>query len=152
MVAAFVVTSYDDVHAVCTAAGENRAIELLTPPDAASVHGPAYWYAVERLAYQSFPHVSFRLILDCGGKAGLAMQAMDLGLRHIIYDGGMLSAPALSGMARHYGAELHTRPPHIHSFPAGLMSPRKLALAQSWLAAVDSFSYQAHPTENPHAY
>jgi very-short-patch-repair endonuclease len=134
MTPALEVADFEDICAALDAASRRGlALQLVSPVAGACYLGAAYWQAMESLAREAFPSQTFRLLVDCGDESGTALQAMALGLKHVVFDLAAPALPALTSIAHAYGAQLLPRPSHMHAFPAGLSRERKMTLAQSWL-------------------
>ena len=64
-------------------------VELWSPENAAEIHGVMWFVMLQRAVATSFPERRIDLVLDCGARCDLAIEAMRLGLRKVA-----LRAPA----------------------------------------------------------
>lgn len=112
-----------------TARQHHVAPFLLTMPDAASIHGGAYFAALESQLRNEFPDVDFTMIVDAGDAAGRALQALDAGVRHI----ALTETPAdsaIQNIAATHNATLY--PPQTVFFTADSLYALKAGLPAWW--------------------
>jgi hypothetical protein len=64
-------------------------VELWSPENAAEIHGVMWFAMLQRALRLAFPERQPELVLDCGARGDLAVEAMRLGLRKVA-----LRAPA----------------------------------------------------------
>ena len=113
---ALVVHTLDHIRlALRTASDAGRPLTLITPPNAASYAGPAFYRnLLERarhLESLTDEAVHVRLILDCGDDAGLALFALDMGWQVLVLGGHRGARRRVRNIARQHGAEvLASRP------------------------------------------
>jgi len=102
--AAFVVHSLEHLRAaLATGAATGRPIVALSGPGASAYAGPGWFAALAAAGAAEFPNVQLTAILDCSDRAGDALAALGLGLRHLIFTGHPDAARRLSGIAAGYG-------------------------------------------------
>jgi hypothetical protein len=58
-------------------------LELWSPDNAAEIHGVQWFCTLQRALRTIAPDREPRLVLDCGGRADLAAEALRLGLKHV---------------------------------------------------------------------
>lgn len=143
------VENYEEVELILRIA---PAVTLVTPPQSACILGARYWKALEDLAGKQFNSAHFTLMVDCGSQAGTVMQALSMGLKHLICD---VAPPALTGlqhMAALSGAKLETRPHNVLHFPACMAYIHKQRLTEEWFSSSQSPDSTPHSTEISYAY
>jgi hypothetical protein len=102
-----VVANLDEARAAIAAArSRGVAVELESPPDAASVYGVLWFAEMNRLLAAEFSDDAFTLNLDCGDRADLAHAALAEGLKRIRFHGHAHATSALRDIAKQVGAEV----------------------------------------------
>jgi len=110
--AAFVVHSLAHLRAALAAgAASGRPVVALSAPGASAFAGPAWFAAMVKAARDEFPEASFTPVIDCGDRAGDVLNALDLGLRHVIFTGSSEAAARLEAIAAGIGATVTNRRP-----------------------------------------
>ncbi len=105
-----------------------RPALLLSPPEAVTVLGPAWWVAMVAAAREDGGAAPD--MLDCGSLAGRAQEALALGAGGIVFSGEAGQAAALASIAAARGALfLRFPPPALDMGAYG--AERRLA---QWLA------------------
>ncbi|WP_231854193.1 hypothetical protein [Gluconacetobacter diazotrophicus] len=107
----FTVASAAQIRAVLAAlragGGEDAASwALLSPPDAGCFMGPAWWRALLAETGAGLP-----AYLDCGASAGRAVEALGLGLRHIVLHASCPQGDTVRLLAASLGATCLDRRP-----------------------------------------
>ena len=92
--------------AIAAARSCGVAVELESPPDAASVYGVLWFAEMNRLLAAEFPNDPFTLNLDCGDRADLAHAALVEGIKRIRFSGHADARHALRDIAAQLGAEV----------------------------------------------
>lgn len=106
-----IIASLPEARAALEAARSSGvAVELESPPDAASIYGVLWFAELNRALLAEFPGQPFTLTLDCGDRADLAHFALVEGIRRIRFGGHPEAARALHDVALQVGAELTTTP------------------------------------------
>ncbi len=106
-----VIASLAEARAALEAARSSGvAVELESPPDAASIYGVLWFAELNRTLNAEFASVPFSLTLDCGDRADLAHAALTEGIKRIRFNGHAEAAKALQDIARQVGAELVASP------------------------------------------
>ena len=106
--APIVIASLPEARAALAAAGSSGfssgvAVELESPPDAASIYGVLWFAELNRALKAEFPDIRFSLTLDCGERADLAHAALVEGIKRIRFSGHPEAATALSDIAEQLG-------------------------------------------------
>ena len=102
--ALIVITSLPEARAALAAARPGGvAVELESPPDAASIYGVLWFAELNRALLAEFPDIPFSLMLDCGERADLAHAALVEGIRRIRFSGHPDAAKALGDIAEQLG-------------------------------------------------
>ena len=100
-----VVTNLGEARAALEAARSGGvAVELESPPDAASVYGVLWFAELHRALRAEFPGGAFTLTLDCGDRADLAHAALGEGIRRIRFNGHADALRALRDIAAQTGS------------------------------------------------
>ncbi|MCZ6522612.1 MAG: hypothetical protein O7A68_01935 [Alphaproteobacteria bacterium] len=100
--------------ALAAAAECGRPVTLRTAPGAAAYAGPAYLKRVADSALGARPGSGSEAVIDCGGEAGVALTALRLGWRRLLFDGHREAGAKLADMAAQLGAEVtRARPPGL---------------------------------------
>jgi acyl-CoA reductase-like NAD-dependent aldehyde dehydrogenase len=107
---AVIVRGLDQAEAALRAAG-SAPLLLLSPPEAARLLGPAWWVAMLSAARASVPGAAARGVLDCGGSAGTAQEALASGVDGILFTGGVAAARRLASISALAGALFLTARP-----------------------------------------
>ena len=103
---ATVIASLPEARAALAAARSSGvAVELESPPDAASIYGVLWFAELNRLLLAEFPGTPFSLTVDCGNRADLAHAALVEGIKRIRFSGHPEAAKALRDIARQLNAE-----------------------------------------------
>ena len=85
-------------------------LTLMSPPEAAASLGAKGFVGMVKAAAAKFPNVKYTAILDCGDQAGLAMNALRLGVKDICVDLPTEVRAKIEDMATQCGARVHKRP------------------------------------------
>jgi hypothetical protein len=148
--AAFVVHSITHLRAALAAgAACRRPIIALSAPAASGYAGAAWFAAMVDAAKAEFPDVPFTPVIDCGDRAGDALAALELGLRHLIFTGHPDAAARLAAIAAEAGAVLLDRRPAALDL-LDLRDPRHAA--QKWcerLPASNRSVIESQPKQSP---
>ena len=108
----FVVHSLEHLRTVLEVASEaGFPVVALSGPGASAYAGPSWFAALVAAGAADFPNVPLTAMLDCGDRAGDALVALGLGLRHLIFTGTAGAAARLSRIAAEQGAFIHDRRP-----------------------------------------
>ena len=91
-----------------TAKSSGVAVELESPPEAATIYGVLWFAELNRALLAEFPGQPFTLTLDCGDRADLAHAALVEGIKCIRFGGHPEAEKALRDIALQLGAELAT--------------------------------------------
>jgi hypothetical protein len=127
---AVIVRGLEHAVAVLRAAGAAPVL-LLSPPEAARLLGPASWVEMLAAARARVPGTAATGVLDCGGSAGTAQEALAAAADGILFVGGGVQADRLASIAARAGALfLRARPEALDLGSYG--AERKLPL---WLGA-----------------
>jgi hypothetical protein len=103
--AAVVIASLPEARAALEAARSSGvAVELESPPDAASIYGVLWFAELNRALQAEFPGLPFSLTLDCGSRGDLAHAALVEGIRRIRFGGHPDAMRALESIAAQLGA------------------------------------------------
>lgn len=110
--AAVIVHDLTHARAALAAAAETDAeIQLLTPVGGAHYAGPAYYAEVARLAAAERPDARFRILLDCGDDAALALSALGAGWRALVLRRSGSVWAKVADVAARLDATVRRRPP-----------------------------------------
>jgi len=105
--AAVVIASLPEARAALAAArSSGGAVELESPPDAASIYGVLWFAELNRALLAEFPGVVYSLTLDCGERADLAHAALVEGITRVRFRGHPEAMKALRDIAEQAGARL----------------------------------------------
>jgi hypothetical protein len=99
-----VIQNLAEARAALERAG-GRAVELWSPPDGASIQG-VLWFVALRDALRAEGHEA-RLVLDCGSRADLAIEAMRAGLHDIAFKGSSAASVKVADIAQQLGSRVH---------------------------------------------
>jgi fructose/tagatose bisphosphate aldolase len=100
--------------ALAAAAECGRPVTLRTAPGAAAYAGPAYLKRVVETAIAEHPGAGSDAVIDCGDDPGVALTALRLGWRRLLFDGHRETGAKLADMAAQLGAEVtRARPPGL---------------------------------------
>lgn len=103
--ATFIVHSLEHLRAALAAgAATGQPIVALSGPGASAYAGPGWFAALAAAGTAAFPNVELTTILDCGDRAGDAVAALNLGLKHLIFTGHPEAAARLSRIGAGLGA------------------------------------------------
>lgn len=109
-----VIVAHSLAHAVAAlraAAEADRAMVILSAPDAEISVGPGWWHALIEKAREAAPAARATWLLDCGDDAGAAMGAIRAGVEGVVFTGRADVAARLSDIAGQRGASLLTSRP-----------------------------------------
>lgn len=110
--AAFIVHSLAQLRAALAAgAASGRSILAVSAPSASAYAGASWFAALIAAGKAEFPDVALTPILDCGDRAGDALAALGLGLRHLVFTGHAEAAARLARIAAESGATILDRRP-----------------------------------------
>jgi hypothetical protein len=93
------------------AATADRAVVLLSAPDAGIYAGAGWFKAVIDAARTKAPTADLSAVLDCGDDAGAAQAALRAGIAAIVFTGRADVAERLAGIASATGARVLTARP-----------------------------------------
>jgi hypothetical protein len=111
---AFVIHALAHAVAALTAAAEaNRAIILLSAPDAGLYTGAGWFAALTAAAHAAIPAARATAMLDCGDDAGAAQSAIRAGIENIIFNGRSDVAARLADIGKQQGARVLTQRPPV---------------------------------------
>jgi|SRR5579872_3863436 len=99
------------VAALAAAAAADRAIALLSAPDAGIYAGPGWFKALVDAARGAVPGAGFTALLDCGDDAGAAQGAIRARVEGIVFTGRADVAARLTAIAAASGSHLLTERP-----------------------------------------
>jgi hypothetical protein len=99
------------VAALEAAVAANRAVTLLSAPDAGIYAGAGWWNALVVAARAAAPAARLSAILDCGDQAGAVQAALRAGVETAIFTGRADVAQRLAAIAEQQGARLLTARP-----------------------------------------
>jgi hypothetical protein len=103
--AAVVIASLPEARAALEAARSSGvAVDLESPPDAASIYGVLWFAELNRALLSEFPGVPFSLTLDCGSRGDLAHAALVEGIKRIRFSGHPDVMRALESIAAQLSA------------------------------------------------
>ncbi len=88
------------------AAQTGQPISLLSAPDAAAYLGPRYLLRAAEIAQAEYRQVDCLIVLDCGGAAALAMDALEQGCPAIYVKGDRELRQKLEDIAKKHGARV----------------------------------------------
>ena len=117
--------------ALSAAAAAGRPVTLLSAPLAVFSIGPLYFREMVRLARERVPQAESLAVLDCGGAAGRALEALHGGVEAVVFTGSGPACHALAEIAAKSGARLLLRRPESLDL-LELDEPQEACLA--WLA------------------
>jgi len=132
MAARIVVHSFADARAALAAAAAlERPVTLASAADAGAYAGPGWFKAVTDEAMRAVPAAHCDTVLDCGTAPGLALAALQFGLKRVRFTGGEEARRRLQAIAAQCDAAIETEP-----MPAldlrGIRQPE--ARCRAWLA------------------
>lgn len=105
--AAIVIASLPEARAALAAARSSGvAVELESPPDAASIYGVLWFAELNRALLTEFAEIPFTLTLDCGARPDLAHAALVEGIKRIRFSGHPEATKALHSIAEQVGAQV----------------------------------------------
>ncbi|MDY0873306.1 hypothetical protein [Dongia rigui] len=86
-------------------------LELWSPENAAETHGVQWFCMLQQALRSAAPDREPRLVLDCGGRADLAAEALRLGLRYVALRADPVVTAKVAAIATGCGGHvLATRP------------------------------------------
>lgn len=100
-----VIQNLEEARAALRGAG-STAVELWSPPDAAGIQG-VLWFVALRDALRA-EGLEVPLVLDCGSRGDLAIEAMRAGLDDIAFNGTPETGAKLAEIAQQMGRRIHT--------------------------------------------
>ncbi len=101
------VNSADDARRAAAAAGAiGVPLTLLSAPGAGGFAGVGWFAAMARATQSAFPELCVTWALDCGDRAGDAMEALAAGCPLVIFTGSQAAAARLKSVAAARGAAL----------------------------------------------
>ena len=104
----------DALAALQAVRGTGCQLLLLSAPAAGSFLGPGWWLALMDILRPRLAAAGARNFLDCGLSAGRAMEALRIGLRHLVLLPECPQHEAVLARATALGAEIMTeRPPSL---------------------------------------
>ena len=108
-----VVASLPEALAAIAAAGAGATPELWSPPDAAGIHGVLWFVRLQQALDRDHPgtHQDARadIVLDCGDRADLAIEALRGGLRRVALTCPDILAAKVADIAAELGGEVLRR-------------------------------------------
>jgi len=106
------VTTWDDVtSALAALPNDQDPIELWSPPGAAEVQGVLWFAALQRSLAAQFPARRATIVLDCGDRADLAVDALRAGLAGVALAANADLGRKVGEIAAQLGGRLHLRAP-----------------------------------------
>ncbi len=90
--------------ALAAAEAAGKFVHLLTPPGGANYAGAAFYAEIVRIAAAERPAATYRLSLDCGGDAALAIQAIDAGWTSLVLTARPKARAKVEDIANRFGA------------------------------------------------
>ncbi len=87
-----------------------EADELWSPPDAASIHGVLWFVALQQALDRDFPGRNARIVLDCGARADLAIEALRAGLAAVAIAAPERITGKVTDIAAQLGRRVYLRP------------------------------------------
>jgi hypothetical protein len=83
--------------------------ELWSPENAAEIQGVLWFVALQRAVRTEFPERDAVIVLDCGGRGDLAIEALRLGLKAIALDASQSVTAKVADIATACGARLYAQ-------------------------------------------
>ncbi|MBL8707964.1 MAG: hypothetical protein JNL25_02125 [Rhodospirillaceae bacterium] len=108
---ALTVTTWDDVTSALAALPDQDPIELWSPPAAAEVQGVLWFAALQRSLAAQFPTRRATIVLDCGDRADLAIDALRAGLASVALAANEDLGRKVGEIAAQFGGRLYLRAP-----------------------------------------
>ena len=109
MAARIVVHSLDHARAALAAAvALDRAVTLASAAGAGLYAGPNWFKALSEEAAVEFPAARCDSVVDCGAAPGIALAALQLGLKRVHFTGGAGALRRLQSIATQLGAIVET--------------------------------------------
>jgi hypothetical protein len=102
------VTNLAQASAVLAADPEAR--ELWSPPDAASIQGVLWFVALQKALDRDFSSRNAKIVLDCGDRADLAIEALRAGLAAVALAAPDPIVTKVSDIAHQLGSRVYQRP------------------------------------------
>ncbi|MDP6708772.1 MAG: hypothetical protein QF893_20705 [Alphaproteobacteria bacterium] len=97
--------------ALASAAAAATPAHLVTPPGGAHYAGPDFYAEIVRIAAAEHPAATYRLTLDCGDDAALAITALGQGWTSLVLGGGAKPRAKVTAVASRFQATLFSRRP-----------------------------------------
>lgn len=109
MTARVVVHSLADAcAALAVAASVGCEVTLTSAADAGGYAGPAWFKALTEEAMRTVPDARCDTVLDCGAAPGIALAALQLGLKHLRFTGNAEARRHLQAIAVQLDATIET--------------------------------------------
>jgi len=109
MTARVVVHSLADARAVLAAAASiGCEVTLASAPGAGAYAGPGWFKALTEEARRAVPEVRCDAVLDCGAAPGMALAALQLGLKRVRFTGHAEARRRLNAIAEQLDALIET--------------------------------------------
>jgi len=109
MAARIVVHSLTDAcAALAAAASVGCEVTLTSAADAGGYAGPAWFKALTEEAMRTVPDARCDTVLDCGAAPGIALAALQLGLKHLRFTGNAEARRHLQAIAVQLDATIET--------------------------------------------
>ena len=111
MAARIVVHSFADARAALAAAAAlGRPVTLASAAGAGTYAGPGWFKALTEEAMRAVPTAQCDTVLDCGATPGLALAALQFGLKHVRFTGGEEAGRRLQAIAVQLDAAIEMEP------------------------------------------
>lgn len=88
-------------------ADPTETLVLWSPENAAEIHGVLWFVGLQRAVRDEFPDRTAVIVLDCGGRGDLAIEALRLGLKAIALTASDQVTAKVSDVATACGARLY---------------------------------------------
>lgn len=104
------IAGLDSAEAALAATPDGDRVELWSPPDAAEIHGILWYVALQRVLAERHRGRAILLVLDCGGRGDLAIEALRAGLPAVALVGAEPFIGKVVDIAGQLGGQVFTRP------------------------------------------
>lgn len=84
-------------------------LQLWSPENAAEIQGVLWFVALQKAIGTEFPERQAVVVLDCGGRGDLAIEALRLGLKAIALDASQSVTAKVAEIAAACGARLYAQ-------------------------------------------
>ena len=86
-------------------------LELWSPENGAEIHGVMWFYMLQRALRVAFPDQEPNLVIDCGSRGDLAVEAFRIGLRNVALRGPAEVTAKVADIAAECGGRVITTKP-----------------------------------------